>query len=356
MEKFPKGLQIINKLRYVIVLVAIGIGLSFYNYGEASSKKDKVIMELVYRVLNSTHFSPATIDDAFSAKVYTNFLEDIDFSKRFFLQSDLDLLQSHKLEIDDQIKQADLSFFEEAYEVYQERLKQSKTYAFAVLDQPFDFTLEESIDTDDEERAYAENQEELQERWRKYLKYRTLNRLEEMVEDNAKDAEKFDTVALKPLAELEAKAREKVRETHEQWFDNLQDMERIDWVAAYMNTITGLYDPHTQYFPPEKKEDFEVSMTGQITGIGAQLQQKGDYVSIAKIITGSPCWKQGDLEVGDKILKVAQGEDDENPVDMVGMKVRKAVNYIRGEKGTEVILTVRKLDGQKMDIPIIRRG
>jgi carboxyl-terminal processing protease len=343
-----------NRLRYVLVIGAIAVGLGFYQYSEDSSKKDKVIMELVYRVLNSTHFSPATVDDAFSAKVYTQFLEDIDFGKRFFVQSDLEVLKSHRLDIDNQIKGAELDFFEEAYAIYRERLQQSKEYAFAVLEKPFDFALEETYNTDEEEIAVAKNQEELQERWRQYLKLRTLNRLEELVQDNAEDAEKFDTVAVTPFDSLEVKAREKVLETHEQWFENLEEMDRIDWVSAYVNTITGLYDPHTQYFPPEKKEDFEVSMTGQITGIGAQLQQKGDYVTISKIITGSPCWKQGDLEVGDKILKVAQGQKDKEPVDMVGMKVRKAVNYIRGEKGTEVILTVRKLDGQKMDIPIIR--
>jgi carboxyl-terminal processing protease len=354
MKKLHKSLQTITRFRYLFILVAIAIGLSFSQRDQEVSKKDRIIIELIYKVLSASHFAPQDINDEFSAKVYHDFIEDIDFSKRFFLQSDLDLLRSHELEIDDQIKNTELDFFEETYGIYQTRLSQSKTYAFAVLDQPFDFERNEELETDDEKQEFAASQEELEDRWRKYLKLRTLSRLEEMITENAEEAEKFDSIALIAFDSLELKARLKVKETHEQWFDNLEDMERIDWVGAFMNTITGLYDPHTAYFPPERKEDFEVSMTGQITGIGAQLQQKGDYVSISKIITGSPCWKQGDLEVGDKILKVAQGADDKEPIDMVGMKVRKAVNYIRGEKGTEVILTVRKLDGQKMDIPIIR--
>ena len=129
----------------------------------------------------------------------------------------------------------------------------------------------------------------------------------------------------------------------------------MDWVAVYVNSITNIYDPHTQYFAPEKKEDFEISMTGQLQGIGAQLLQKGDYVTITKIITGSACWKQGELEVGDKILAVKQGDKkEEEAVNLVGMSVRKAVKYIRGPKGSEVILSIQKIDGSKQTISIIR--
>lgn len=356
MNFLTKSVNMINKLRFLFIGAAIVVGLGFYQKPEADHKKDKVILNLVYQVLNSTHFSPQNIDDNFSEKVYANFISDIDFNKRFLLAQDVEQLNKHKLRIDDQIRQADLAFFNEAFEIYQKRLNQVEGFYKEILANPFDFTTDEAFETDDEKLDQAQSEADLKERWRQYLKYRTLIRLEENLNDQERDTAATDTTPVKSFAELEAEARQKVEEVHEQWFDNLRDMERIDWVAAYMNTITNIYDPHTQYFPPERKEDFEISMTGQLQGIGAQLEQKGEYVTISKIIPGSACWKQGDLEVGDKILQVAQGdaEEDEEPVDMVGMKVRKAVNYIRGPKGTTVILTVRKVDGSKMEIPIVR--
>lgn len=347
-------LRNVNKMRYLMIAAILVGGLGFYEYGGAEeAKKDKVILSLVHQVLNSMHFAPQNIDDTFSEKVYADFISDIDFNKRFLLADDIASLEAHRSDIDDQIKKADLAFFEQTYALYQERFDEVRGYYKEILAEPFDFTLDEQIELDDEAIEHASDREALRNRWRKYLKYRTLIRLEEKM--NAQE-EAADSVERKSFEALEAAAREKVLEAHEQWFSNLADMERIDWVAAYMNTITNLYDPHTQYFPPERKEDFEIIMTGQLEGIGAQLQQKGEYVTISKIITGSACWKQGDLEVGDKILQVAQGDadEDEEPVDMIGMKVRKAVNYIRGPKGTTVILTVRKVDGTKMEIPIER--
>lgn len=354
MKRYDKILRSVNKMRYLMIAAILIGGLGFYEYnGGKETKKDKVILSLVHQVLSSMHFAPQSMDDAFSEKVYTNFISDIDFNKRFLLAEDITSLEPHRSDIDNQIKASDLAFFEQTYVLYQERFEEVRSYYQDILAEPFDFTKEEQIELDDEQVSHAANREALRERWRKYLKYRTLVRLEEKV--NAQK-EAADTVETKSFESLEAAAREKVLEAHEQWFSNLSEMERIDWIAAYMNTITNLYDPHTQYFPPERKEDFEISMTGQLEGIGAQLQQKGEFVTITKVITGSACWKQGDLEVGDKILQVAQGdaEEDEEPVDMIGMQVRKAVKYIRGPKGTTVILTVRKLDGTKMVIPIVR--
>ena len=356
MSFFKRSMKFINKFRYLFITLAIAGGLGFYQVSDGEHQKDKVIMNLIYRVLESTHFAPQTIDNDFSAEVYQNFLNDIDYNKRFLLQEDVAALSVHENKIDDQIKQSKLDFFEQSYELYQQRLLQAKTYYEAILAEPFNYELDEEYQTDPEKVDYAASTDQLRERWRKYLKYRTVLRLEEKLHNQEQALAKSDTLEEKSFEELEEKAREKVREVHEQWFSNLQDMERIDWVGAYMNSITQLYDPHTQYFPPERKEDFEINMTGQLEGIGAQLQQEGDYIKVSKIITGSACWKQGDLEVGDRILKVAQGEDgpEVEPVDLVGMKVRKAVNYIRGPKGTTVILTVQKVDGTKQRIEIVR--
>ena len=337
----------VNKFRLLILMAALIFGFAFYNPARDAEKKDQLIMNLIYQILRSNHFSPQDLNDDFSEKVYEGFLENLDYNKRFLLKSDVDQIAAHKLDIDDQIQRAQLSFFNQSYELYQNRYTEVKTYYPEILAEPFDLEKEEYIETDEEKMPFANSSEELKDRWRKYLKYRVLLRIDEM----QLDAEKDSTESLS-LVEMEAKAREKELEVHEDWFKAMDDMERFDWMASYMNAITAIYDPHTQYFPPERKEDFEINMTGQLQGIGAQLQQKGDYVTISKVIVGSPCWKQGDLEVGDKILRVEQ--EDGEVVDLVGMSVRKAVKHIRGPKGTEVKLTVRKLDGTKADIPIVR--
>jgi carboxyl-terminal processing protease len=342
-----KGL---NRFRIVILLFAIGLGLAFYPPSPKSDEKDKVIMNIIYQVLKANHFSPQTLNDDFSEKVYEGFLENLDYNKRFFIKEDIEALSAFEKEVDDQIRRSDLSFFDQALERYQERYSYVKTFYQELLAEPMDLEKVESYQTNDNKVEYVESLEELQNRWRQYFKYRILLRIDDMLLDQENDSAGTEEVL--SLAEMEVKAREKELEVHEDWFKTLDDLERLDWVAAYMNAITALYDPHTQYFPPEKKEDFEINMTGQLQGIGAQLQQKGDYITISKVIVGSPCWKQGDLEVGDKILKVTQ--EDGEVTDLVGMSVRKAVNFIRGPKGTKVTLSVRKIDGTKQEIPIIR--
>ncbi len=351
--KFIEGF---NRLRYLFLGAMIAVAFGFYEpHARESSKKDQIILNLVYNVLNTNHYAPAKIDNAFSEKVYGQFLENLDFNKRFFLKEDIGKLERYKTLLDDEFKNTNLGFFTEAYALYENRFKQSQRYYRDLLNRPFNFTRNETLERDDEKLAFASSEEELEDRWRRYLKSRVLMRVEEHLYEQEKALEENDTtVDIKEFAVLEEEARKKEKELHEDWFTNLGGMDRIDWIGIYMNAITNVYDPHTQYFPPERQEDFEIGMSGQLEGIGAQLQQKGDYVTISRIITGSPCWKQGDLEVGDKILKVTQGDKKEEVVDLVGMSVRKAVNYIRGPKGTEVILSVQKLDGSKMEIPIIR--
>lgn len=333
----------------------MAVALGFYPFGKSddASRKDEVIMGLVYNILNTNHFNPKQIDDEFSVQAYNNFLSNLDYNKRFFTKGDLQKLADHRLNLDDQFKSSDYQFLEQAIALYTARFTGMQSFAERTLSKPFDFTAKEQFQTDSEKLEYAANPEELQERWRQYLKYRVMNRVEDKMERQEKAEEENDTsYTPKTMAEIEEKAREKEWKLQQEYFENLSDMERIDWVGLFVNSFTGVYDPHTQYFPPREKEDFEIRMTGQLEGIGAQLTEKGDYVTVSKIIVGSACWKQGELEVGDKITKVAQSDGE--PLDVVGMNVRNVVKYIRGPKGTEVRLTVKKMDGSKKVIPIVR--
>lgn len=349
----------INSFKYLILGAVLAVGFGFYTPTGEDKKKDEVILNLIYNVLNSSHFSPQEINDDFSVKVFDHYLESLDYSKRFFLQEDIEALGVYREAIDNQFKASSLDFFEVAYQLYAKRVLEAEGYFEVILSEPLDYSIDEDFETDEEKLPFATSQEEIKERWRKYLKYRVLIRIEEKVhsqenkDDDSVDVAS-DTLAIKTFSELETAAREKELEIHEEWFSNMDDLDHIDWLGMYLNSITNIYDPHTQYFPPQRQEDFEISMSGQLEGIGAQLSQKGDYVTVSKIITGSACWKQGDLEVGDKILSVEQGDSEEEPVNLVGMNVRKAVKYIRGPKGTEVILNVQKLDETKATIPIVR--
>lgn len=357
-----KFFETLHRLRFLVLGIVLAIGVGFYNPEKPATKKDQVILNLVYNVLNSSHFAPQEVNDEFSSRVFDHYLQQLDYSKRFLLQSDVEALEEFRYKLDDEIKSTQLVFFDRALQRYQERFEEVEAFYEELLAEPFDFDLQERFETDEEKLEFAKNRTALQARWRKYFKHRVINRIEDRLYNQEKQREANDSLPddeqeeLKSFTELEAEAREKELELHQDWFKNLRDMEHIDWLGMYINAITNTYDPHTQYFPPQRQEDFEIGMSGQLEGIGAQLSQKGDYVTVSKVITGSPCWKQGDLEVGDKILSVseADAEEDEEPVDMVGMKVRKAVSYIRGKKGTTVILTVRKMDGTKMDIPIER--
>jgi len=196
------------------------------------------------------------------------------------------------------------------------------------------------------------NKNELEERWRKSLKYETLARLLDLSEEQEKAAEKSDTVIIKSFAELEEEAREKILKRYDDWFHRTSMMNEDDRLNYYINALVNVYDPHTQYFPPKDKENFDIRFTGQLEGIGAQLTQKNEYIEVTRIIPGSPSWKQGELEVGDYITKVAQGKEDW--VDIVDMRLDEAVLLIRGKKGTKVRLNIKKLDGTIKEITLVR--
>jgi carboxyl-terminal processing protease len=234
--------------------------------------------------------------------------------------------------------------------------------------------VKESVELDPEKSPYPKDKAEMKESWRKYLKYQVMVRYADSKKEQTDalndpkniDASKQTITTMsdssgtqvknvkkvKSDAELEADARAKVKKTEDEIFDRLAKVDRSDRMLSYLNVVAGIFDPHTEFFNPAGKEDFDIAMTGQLEGIGATLQEKDGYIKVSSIVAGSPCWKQGQLKPGDLIMKAAQG--DKEPVDMAGMKVEDAVKLIRGKKGTEVRLTVKKPDNSIIVIPLIR--
>jgi len=342
------------KRNYKIILLILVLAGAFWGFKRQQIAQDKeaAIIKGTYRIIEYAHYHPHPIDDEFSQKVFKQYIEDIDPSKRYLLQEDLDTLSKFKNDIDDEILNFSLDFYKKSYEILQQRQQEVLPYIEDILDQGFDFNKPETLYVDYEKIKPAQTREELKERWRKYLKFNTLSRLYDKIKEEEKKQEKDSSYVAKSRKELEEEALKDTRKTIKQFTDMLKDMEESEYFAMFMNAITMQNDPHTNYFSPQGKERFDTSMSGSFEGIGARLQKEGDYVKIIEIIAGGPAWKEGKLKVGDLIQKVAQG--DEEPVDIMGMRLSKVVKLIKGPKGTVVKLIVKRVDGSIETIPITR--
>ncbi len=311
-------------------------------------------MEVVMQGIQTQHFDPQNIDDKFSVKIFDLFIKRMDNSKKFFLQSDIDELSRYKEKIDDQLKDASLDFFDKANSIYEKRFAEAKAYYSVILENPFSFTDDETIETDGDKIPFAKTETELKDAWRKSLKYQVLVRLSDMIDTRNKAKEKEDTsaIAKKSDSDLESDARKKVLKSTDDAFKNLGELDRTDRFNLFVSCIANVQDPHTEFFPPADKANFDIAMSGKLEGIGAQLQQKDDEIKVTSIVPGSPSYRNGKLKPGDIIVKVAQGSAE--PVDVSEMRLDKAIQLIRGKKGTEVRLTVKKPDATFEIITLIR--
>lgn len=327
-------------------------------------EKEKLVIKNTRNTLSYLHYKPAQLDDKFSENVFNKYIENLDPSKRFFLQSDYDAFAVDKHNLDDYFKTENLSFYNKTVDTIYLRIAEAEKYAEEILAKPFDFTAKEDLIIDSKNQTYSKSKADLKDNWRKYLKYNVLLEINSM-QDDLDDTKKNDSVKIvseekekkitkdTPFAEIEKIAREDVKELISDYFRRLKKRKRSTYFTVYVNAHTEQYDPHTSYFSPTDKEDFDISMSGQLEGIGAKLQDKKGYATIAELVVGGPAWKGGKLEVGDQIIKVAQGKKGE-AVNIVGMILDEAIRLIRGKKGTEVILTVKKKDSSTQEISIIR--
>ncbi len=344
------------KRNYKIILAVVALAAALWSFmpnkqsSEPDRDKETFLLGILNYVLKNAHYEPTELDDEFSKKVYDNFLLNLDSNKRFLLQSDVDVLKKHETTIDDEFKKQRIDFFNTAYPIFIQRLKDAQVYYKEILEEPFDFKVDESIDTDYEKQAFATSKEELRDRWRKQLKLSVLSSIQS--KEKLQENDTLNKEPKKEFVELEKESRESVLKSLNDFFERFQEFTREEWLSVYINTILEQYDPHTSYFAPEDKERFDESMAGEMEGIGAVLRKKDEYVEITEIVPGGPAMKQGSLENGDVVMKVAQG--DEEAVDISGMRLEKVVKMIKGKKDTEVRLTVRKIDGTIEIISIVR--
>lgn len=350
--KSRKGLLVL-----AIVLFG-GLFFAFKTSGIGGSKDIIVtprqrLLSAVGAILEEQHYSPKDINDAFSKQVFKKFIDELDGDKSHFLQSDLAALKKYETTIDDEIHGNSPIEFEPAVSaLYDQRIKEVTEIYKEILSKPFSFTKDENIVLDGDKLNYVATEAERKERWRKKLKYYTLERYADLLEQREKNKDTKD-FKVKTDAELEKEARDRVlkimNETYERIQKTFKEDERFN---SFINVITNMMDPHSDYFPPVEKRSFDERMSGKFYGIGATLT-KDDYgIKIASIVTGGAAWKSGEVVVNDVITKVAQGKEE--PVDVTGFDVTDAVKLIRGNKGTEVKLTIKKQDGSIKVISLIR--
>jgi len=318
--------------------------------GGSLAQKQK-LLAAIGALLEQQHYSPRVINDAFSKDVFKKYLDELDGEKNLFLQSDIQSFKKYETYIDDEIHGAEIKFEPAVSAVYDKRIAEATAIYKEVLDKPFDFTVKEDYIRDADKLNYPANEAEMKDRWRKKLKYLTLERYADLLDQREKS--KVDSVRSKTDAQLEKEARDRVRKIMDKTFDRIKNVFKDDdRFNSFINVITNMMDPHTDYFPPIEKRAFDEQMSGSFYGIGAQLSEQDGIIKIASLITGGPAWKSGEILVGDVIMKVAQGKEE--PVDVTGYDVTDAVKLIRGNKGTEVRLTLKKQDGTIKVISLIR--
>jgi len=351
------------KGNYKFLLLALLIAFascSFTSKTFDNPDKDKLLIQLITYVLDQGHFNPQDLNDDFSSHVFDDYLEQLDPFKRYFYASDIKEFEAYRNNIDDQLKDYDVSFFNLTHQRLLQRIEESKKIYTDILEKPFDFTQNEEFSTDYENISYVKNKREMKERWRQQLKFSTIANYDDALSQRESEFADADFSSKnekgsedKSEMTVEEEARQLTKRSLDELYDFIDDRQRKDWFAVYINAIVEEFDPHTFYFAPEDKDRFDVAMSGNFEGIGARLQKKMDAIMVNEIISGGPAWRANELEVGDQILKVKQ-QGETKATNVVGMRLDDAIKFIKGPKGTTVTLTLKKVDGTIEDINITR--
>ena len=323
-----------------IVIVGLLVNLGFKKFDDPN--KEKLLLEIVKYVVEKGHFQKIKINDALSEDFFYSYIEQIDSQKRFFLKSDINKLEKYKYDLDDQVKNQQLDFFEMTYYIFQERIADAEEYYKEIISSKFDFTNDESINLDFKNISYARSKSEIKDRWRKQLKLSVLDIINLKIDDSVSmiNNKIYDESIIT------------VKKNTDDFFEYVSDIDRDDWFSNYINTFLSELDPHSAYFSSDEKEKFDTSMSGKFNGIGARLQKTEGKIKIVDIIVGGPIWNDNLLDVGDFIIEV--GQENEDLVDITSMKLDDAIKLIKGPADTYVTLRVKKIDGQIKNIKIKR--
>lgn len=281
--------------------------------------QQSVIAKSLVELLENFHYQKVNVDDNFSSVVFDEYLKALDGGKSYFLQSDIAEFEKYRMTMDDDIREGDLSAAFYIFNVYQKRYDDRIKFALKELDKKFTFTSNERYTYDREKLPWLKSESESNALWSKRIKYEMLN--------------------LKVTGTEEAKIRETLKKRYENLISQSTKFNNQDVFQIFMNAFTGSIDPHTNYFVPNRAQEFNEELARTFEGIGARLQLENEVVKVAEIIPGGPAFKAKTLDVNDRIIAVAQGKDGEF-VDVIGWRIDVTVTKIKGPKGTVVRLKV----------------
>lgn len=336
-------------------ILGLSLSLKAQVNTETTEKRKLVIQSVATAVMNS-HFEPKQLNDALSNDIFNLFIQRLDYNKKFFLASDIATFKTkYANKLDDAIISPDLNAYNEIVKIYQSRIAEVKTFYPTLLETPFSFKEDEEIIIDGKKLQFAKSEEQRKDLWRKELKYQVLVKFKELKDEQQQKLDKKDSTydSIKTDAQLEIEARTKIQKSTKDYFERIAKINESDLFTSYVNCITGVMDPHTNFFPPKDKETFDIRMSGKLEGIGATLQVKDDYIKVASLVIGGPAWKEGHLKAEDLIMKVAEGLEADW-FSLENVDIDEAIKHIRGKKGTLVRLFVKHSDGAKEEIRITR--
>lgn len=313
---------------------------------DLDQKRNKLIGYMLSKQLPSLHFSDIEVDDKFARATFDLYLKQLDFQKRFLLRSDVDQLRSFADHIDDNLVRGTIVLPATGYDILTERIGQVEKIVAGLQQDKIDPNVKEKMETDPEKLDYVTDLGELKQRWQRILKAQIINRYLDLEQEALEENKEFDR------EKLWQEANERVNKRFDDFFARLNQETLQDHYDRFFNAVTRAFDPHTNYMAPDRKEDFDIQMRGSLEGIGALLREEDGFIKVVRIIPGSASSRQGRLQAEDIILAVAEAAEES--VEITDMRLRDAVRLIRGPKGSEVRLTVRKPDGSKDIIPIVR--
>ncbi|MDF0719104.1 carboxy terminal-processing peptidase [Kaistella sp. PBT33-4] len=353
-----------SKLNKLLLFVPLMSLMFCFNAAQNDDEKMQTIMVSVKNTLSYLHYSPKPINDAYSQEVYDKYFEMVDFGKRYFLQSDMAEFSKHRTKLDDYLNRGDLTFYKLTVDRLYQRVDEIDKITQEIFSKPINLNEDEVLVLEHKIKKAPVNREEQYNEWKKFIKYNilqemeTLNSREESQRKKKDSVQKFglkDTIKLEILTPEQklTKATGEVKDLMGETFTRFKKRKKMDWFTVYMNAYSEVFDPHTNYFSPRDKEDFDVNFTGKVIGIGAIIQERKGNLFLGALTVGAPAWKSKQLSEGDKILKVKSLPNKE-AVNVVGMLSDEAVRLIRGKEGTAVTLTVEKKDKTVKEVTMIR--
>ncbi len=312
-----------------------------------SISREQLIIQTLFKQSQNFHYNPVKVDDDFSKKAFHDFLDNMDPGKRFLTKKDLQSIEKYKTLLDDYFKNGSLEFLQNFHEILMRSVNKTEAYYKDILSQDLlQGSSNETIEIDPEKREWASDDKELKKLWNQSIRYDFNSRYYEGMSDLEKDKK------TRPMDSIVMEIKKDIQESYENYFERIRSSKESDRFEVYVNTLLHLYDPHTEYFSPRDKENFNITMSGKLEGIGARLTTEKEYTKVASIVPGGPAWKQKELEANDIIMAVKQ--DKEEFVDIKGMNIDDVVKQIRGKKGTSVTLKVKKSNNDIKEITIVR--